>query len=137
MEQERFDHEYRSCSRTYATICIYHAKMHPDEISNILDIEPDYTCLKGDKPAIKNNGWFLTTKDAIGSKDLGFHLEAILDYLKNKENFIKELKSRGAEVKILCFWASSSGNGGPRFDQHLIQRLSSIPADLELDIYFD
>lgn len=136
-----FNHDFKSCSRTYATLCIYHDSADPQMISDMLQLNPDKMLKIGDvirsgKTAI-SSGWFLGTKDLLQSRDVRYHIEWILNQLNQKKDKIKTLYGLGFKMKILCFWESSSGNGGPVFDHEFICRLSEFPLDLDLDIWFD
>jgi hypothetical protein len=138
---DRYDHEYPACSRTYATLCIYHDSEDPLKISEILHMNPDRSHKFGDLlPSGKIapvTGWFLSTKDVLTSKDLRAHVEWLIDRLHFKRDELHRMTESGYRMWIYCFWASSSGNGGPVFDRQFIQSLSDFPFELHLDIWFD
>jgi hypothetical protein len=46
------------------------------------------------------------------------------------------LKKKRCELRIMCFWESASGNGGPGFDHEFLRELSTFPLDLHLDVWF-
>lgn len=136
----RFNHGFESCSRTYATLCIYHDDVPPEEITSHLGITPDRTVRKGQILRLGTalrNGWFYGTLDRIDSKDLGFHIHSLANELKDKRQQLFELERKGYEIRIMCFWASTSGNGGPVFDHQLLVELSEIPVDVHFDVWFD
>ncbi len=60
MQKSEYDKKYPTCSKTYATLRIYHDKITPEEITQSLDIVPTYCQLKNEK--IKFSGWFLVPR---------------------------------------------------------------------------
>lgn len=138
--KERFDHTFNSCSRTYATLCIYSNELPGDEFSLRLGIAPDRTVQKGQKlrqTIAERHGWFLGTQEIVESNDLAAHIQWLLDQLSSKREILHDFQNRGCEIRIMCFWESATGNGGPVFDHQLIQDLGKIPIDLHFDIWFD
>jgi hypothetical protein len=142
MEQsDRYKHNYPSCSRTYAALCIYHESADPQIITDRLQLKPDETVTVGDlirpgKTATKSI-WFLRTKDILQSRDFRAHIDWLLDKVSAKKKELQRLFDAGYEIKISCFWASASGNGGPYLDHEFIKRLSEFPIELDFDIWFD
>lgn len=137
--KQDYVHAYPSCSRTYATLCIYHDRLKPEQITAIIRLKPDRVVRKGE-PALKGttpaNGWFLTTQSRANSKDLRFHIALLIRKLIPRKRNLTALTKKGCELRIMCFWESASGNGGPYFDHAFLQRLSALPLDLDLDIWF-
>lgn len=81
--------DYLSCDECYAKLLINPLNdFHPDEVSKILDFEPIEKNIIGTKITnslgrtreIKISGWFLSSEDYVGSKDL----QGYLDWLLNK-----------------------------------------------------
>lgn len=140
VKTDLFIHDFKSCSRTYSTLSIYHSSADPHLITDILQIVPDRTNLAGEKLASKriskNSGWFLSTLDKVDSKDLRAHLEYLLQIVIPKVEQIKELIASEYKLAIWCFWESANGNGGPIIDHELMKSLSLVPIDLYFDIYF-
>lgn len=139
MTRQRLDHDFQSCSRTYATLCIYHDDVLPEEITSSLGVMPDRTVRKGQTISLGSaprNGWFYGTLEKIDSKDLGVHVHWLANKLRDKRQQLFELARRGCELRIMCFWASASGNGGPVFGHPLLVELSEIPVDVHLDVWF-
>ena len=125
-----------SCSSTYTTLCIYHEVMQPDEIARIIGLEPSYISIKNMK-RIKKNGWFLSTKNEANSTVLSEHLTFLLNKIETIRGNLDLLLSFGVDIRIFCFWESTSGNGGPVLDSALLKRLSDCGIDLHFDIWFD
>jgi Domain of unknown function (DUF4279) len=137
--KHKYVHDYPSCSRTYATLCIYHDRLEPKQITAIIGLKPDRVVRKGD-PALKStipaNGWFLTTQGRTDSKDLRFHIALLTRKLIQRKKDLNALKKKGCMLKLMCLWESASGNGGPYFDHTFLRELTALPLDLELDIWF-
>ena len=49
---------------------------------------------------------------------------------------LAELKKKGCELRISCFWESVSGNGGPILDHVFLHDLSKLAVDLNFDVWF-
>lgn len=142
--KKRYDHKYRHCDRTYATLCIYHKSADPKTITDILRIRPDRTLRAGDlsasKKPIRNSFWEVGThyKGKIThSRDVRAHIDWLLDKLKNKKKEIRKLYKSGYEMRIYCFWESAHANGGPVLDSRVFKRLSELPIEFIFDIWFD
>lgn len=137
--KRKYVHDYSSCSRTYATLCIYHDVLKPEEISSLLGLKPDRVVNKGTQAGrgiVPSNGWFRTSQNRTDSRDVRFHIALLVKLLWPRKKKLSVLKKKGCEFKISCFWESASGNGGPYFDHAFIKELSALPLDLDLDIWF-
>lgn len=141
MSKREYDHKYRSCSRTYATLLIFHETMKPQEITAALELEPFDTARRGDRAIlgrkVPKNLWARGTYDQYESRDVRFHVDKILDTLRGKEDRLHFLLKRGCEIEISCFWESAAGNGGPILDSGFLQRLTRFPVLLSFDIWLD
>jgi hypothetical protein len=141
MTKRQYDHNFRSCSRTYATLLIFHEAMQPDQITAALGLEPDDTARRGEPTAlarrVPRNLWARGTYDQYESRDLRFHVDKILDELRGKEDRLNWLLKRGCEIEISCFWESASGNGGPELDVGFLKRLTQFPVSMTFDIWLD
>jgi len=140
MIKRKYIHDYQSCSRTYATLCIYHKALSPEEITAQLNLKPDRVVRKGEPSVlgrtIPSNGWFRTTRGRTASRDLSFHIALLMKLLSPRKKNLVSLKKKKCELKISCFWESVSGNGGPYFDHEFLRELSTFPLDLDLDLWF-
>ncbi len=139
-----YDDEYETCERTYATLRIYPENIHPDEISRILNITPSKYQVKGDhgenfpSPVLKRapvNGWFLTSKNEINSRDVRRHIDYIISKVFNKKDEILRLQSEDVEFDIFCYWASSQGQGGPTLSPKQMKVLTELNIEIGFDIY--
>ena len=131
MQKSEYDRKYPTCSKTYATLRIYHDKITPEEITQSLDILPTDCQLKNEK--IKFNGWFLSSEKMVKSKDCREHIDSILNDIVFKKEFIESLIEQGALIDMSCFWLSKDGQGGPTLSPSQCQKL----AELKIDIWFD
>lgn len=139
-ESMKYDHKYRSCTRTYSTLRIYPKAGHPNEITKRLGIKPSSTSVAGErkilgKPCV--NGWFLCTRGKIKSKDSRRHIDWILDKIEPVIEEILALKKEGAFFDIMCFWGSATGNGGPTISPEQMRRLVNLDLDVWWDVYFE
>ncbi len=137
---DSFRDKSATCSRTYATLCIYHDSADPREITNVLKLIPERSQKAGGLTSsnrkARTSGWFLGTKDVCSSKDFRTHIRWILKKLTNKKKELQTLCESGYEIWVYCFWESTHGNGGPILDHGLIKHLSEFPIDLFFDIWF-
>jgi len=127
-----FIDEYSACSRTYATLCLYHPEESPIIPTSILDISPDRTIEEG----APKNGWFLSTQNRIQSRDIRRHIVSLLTKTPDFGNKLNEIRLRKWDAHLDCFWESASGNGGPILDHKFISFVSSYNLDLTFDIWF-
>jgi len=137
---DRFDHNFSSCSRTYATLCIYHDKLGIDDIQIDIDLLPDKIITKGERVGLsfaRKNGWLLGTGGRVKSKDLRAHIQWIINRISDKKSEFIALKQQGFEIRISCLWISAVGNGGPLLDHKMISDLAELPVDLHFDIWFE
>ena len=141
MIKRKYIHDYQSCSRTYATLCIYHEALSPEEITAQIDLKPDRVVRKGEPSVlgrtISMNGWFRTTQGRTASRDIRSHIALLMKLLSSRKKKLVGLKKKKCELRIMCFWGSVSGNGGPFFDHEFLRELSTFPLDLDFDVWFE
>ena len=137
-----YDHEFSSCARTYATICIYGKKLDPSHVTKVLGVSPTRQQKTGDDLSkgkvirnAKTSGWFLTSQDAISSCDLRAHINYLIDNITEKYQGLGSIKEI-EQIMLMCFWESASGNGGPILDATIMNRLGKMEIDLHFDIWF-
>lgn len=129
---------YRSCSRTYATLRIYPKSLHPSVITEMLQIEPTDISIKGGGPRGKFvNGWFLSTKDILNSRDSRRHIDWLIDQIDQSADKIAYLFKNGTKIDICCYWGSKSGNGGPTLSPHQMKRLVKHNIEVWWDVYLE
>jgi hypothetical protein len=133
-----YDDDYATCSKTYATLRVY--VVDPDEVTERLGLAPTSVQRKGDLMTSGQrwplNGWFLTSRGAVDSKDSRRHLDWLLDQLLSRRESLASLISDGARADIFCFWLSI-GHGGPTVSPEQARKLNDLELDLGFDVYFD
>jgi hypothetical protein len=128
-----------ACQKTYATLCIY-----SDTEPRLVDVIKEHTGLTASR-AVENKqrsfsgfqlpryGWFLTSKDALDSLEVADHIRWICQKLE-KPGMIAEIRNK-YEVRLLCFWSSDGGGGGPSIPKDVMEALVRLGLDLEFDLY--
>lgn len=134
-----YEDDYPSCAETYSTLRIYPGNLSPEEVTDILEIEPTHTQKVGElaratsKRKVEVNGWFLTTKGNVESKDSRRHLDTVLEKLKGKGERLNLLRQKGARIDISSYWSSVQGHGGPTISPKQMRQL----VDLDLEVWWD
>jgi len=133
---------YDTCARTYATLRAYTGDMEPDEVSRFLGMAPTTSVTRGrvivDGPSkggvSKLNGWFLSTKERVDSKDLRRHLDWLLEGLAGHHDKLLALQAMpDVSMDVSCYWLSNYGHSGPTLSPKQMRSL----CDLNLEIWFD
>jgi hypothetical protein len=133
-----YNDEYPACARTYATLRIYPKSLRPDDVSMILGIAPTRVSFAGDGSLGKHvNGWFLSTKNRIQSRDTRRHIDWLLDQVETVQDKIHDLRKEESKIDIACFWESTSGNGGPTISPHQMKRLVQFDIEVWWDVWFE
>ena len=81
----RYSDDYPSCERTYATLRVYLPNgTDPDQVTRALDVEPSHTQRRGERrgeTTFRVNAWFLTSEGQVESRDVGRHMDWVLDQI--------------------------------------------------------
>lgn len=128
--------DYASCARTYATFRVYPGAVAPSAVTEALGLQPTRTSIQGVKSPLHVNGWFLSSKDVIESRDSRRHIDWLLDQIEPVASAIDALISSGAKADIFCFWESNSGNGGPELSPAQMSRLCRLNLSVGWDVWF-
>ncbi|ELA8118516.1 DUF4279 domain-containing protein [Vibrio parahaemolyticus] len=128
--------DYKSCNRTYATLLIYPGEISADTVTHLLGLEPTRTSKAEDFPVKIVNGWFLSSKGHVQSKDSRRHIDYLLGLILPLKDKLEELKDTGACIEICCYWESASGNGGPTMSPPQMSILGELEIELWWDIWF-
>ena len=143
-EDDRYNDEYPTCAKTYATLCIYPEEIDPPIVTHHLGIEPSNWQRKGKAIELDGrplprvailNSWSLTSKGQVDSRDSRRHIDWLLDQLDPKAEAIDTLQEMGCRMVISCFWASRSGHGGPMLPPTQMKRLGKLNIELWFDFY--
>ena len=134
----KYNHKYHTCAQTYATLRIYPRDSHPDVVTKLLQIKPSSISAAGTGPAGSKyiNGWFLSTKGKLKSRDSRRHIDWILDKIETASGVIDKMQKQGFPMDISCFWVSASGHGGPIVSPEQMRRLVALNLEVWWDVYF-
>ncbi len=141
MNTPEYDDKYSACSETFSTLRVYHDAISPSEITTRLGIKPTRQTVKGEKrgrgsKVFEFNGWFLTSRETVDSRDSRRHIDWIVDQLWNTKEVIQMMLLEGFKIDITSFWVSNSGNGGPTISPYQMARLADLGIEIWWDIYF-
>jgi Domain of unknown function (DUF4279) len=137
-----YSHDYATCGETYATLCVYHHDLDPEAVTALLGLQPSRAQRRGDlrKPnsthPVPIGGWFLTTEDELDSRDVRYHIDALLDKLRDKGGELQRLAQDGCTIRINCYWESAHGHGGPMLWPETMRLLGELGIELGFDVYF-
>lgn len=131
---------------TRASLCIYKDDLDPDEISELLDLEPSIAQKKGgpkvhvndgceDRTA-KVGGWFLSTHNKVKDLNPEHHIQWLVDKISHRHSVISKLQGSGYKFEIWVYWLSSSSNASPSLSPELMRRLANLKIPIVFDIYF-
>lgn len=128
-----YDDNYETCYETYTTLSIYTKEINPNYITDFLNINASKIVIKDEKIKKGVNGWFLSSEEEVKSKDSRRHFDWILDIIYSKKEKLCELKEKGFDISISCFWSSMNGIGGPTLSPYQLRKLS----DLDIEVFFE
>ena len=127
--------DYSTCDETYATLRIYPVDATHFEVSKILGLQPTkFSAINKEKPN-NVNGWFLSSKGHVDSKDSRRHIDWLLDQIETVQTDFMKLTKFEAKADISCYWVSSAGHGGPIISPYQMARLVSLNLDVSWDVY--
>jgi Domain of unknown function (DUF4279) len=99
-----YDDDYPTCAATYATLRIYTGKVPPEQVTVLLRLEPSK--LQVEDAGAHLNGWFLSTKDRVQSRDLRRHVDWLLEQIVPLRSELATLQARPGvwmDVLLLAF----------------------------------
>ena len=108
-----YDDAYPTCEETYAELRIYTGEAAPQRVAEALRLKPTTLLVAGESKA-RVNGWFLSTRGQVESRDVRRHVDWLLEQLLPRR---LELHTLQAEphlwMDVFCYWRSTQGHGGP------------------------
>ena len=105
--------DYATCAATYAALRIFTGRMEPELVTTALHVNPTKSRWEGEGGA-RLNGWFLSSKGRIDSRDVRRHVDWLLEMVGNKRRELLSLQSQvGVWMDVFCYWRSTQGHGGP------------------------
>jgi hypothetical protein len=81
------------------------------------------------------DGWFLSTRGLVESRDSRRHIDWLLDRIAGKTAEILRLQAEGCEMVVWCYWCSARGQGGPTISPGPMRKLGELNLELCFDIY--
>jgi len=139
------DRKYATCDETHLELRIYPGHKSPEEISELLRIEPTRTQIKGTfvknsrgrSREIKITGWFLSSEGIVASRDLREHVDWLITKLGSATRALQLLQeSVDTKMTVSCTWWSAAGHGGPALSPVQMAALSELNLEVSFDIYF-
>ncbi len=118
---------------------IFSQHVDPGEIGRTLAIEG--TRLRPIQPASKYkherdyHHWSWSTEKLVEGADGEVHLSAITSLLHGKREQLDELRAKGCDIDIFCYWVSS-GQGGPSLNSELLLAIGGLGLSISWDVYF-
>jgi len=129
-----------ACTETYETLRIFSENIPPDVIgkrlgisaTEMIPLDPNSRY----KPRREYNLWSWSTEGKINSVDNLEHVWKIIDQFKDRENKLADLREKGCNMDIFCYW-DSTGQGGPHLDIKTMESLLKLGLEISWDIYFE
>src|SRR6266498_1847474 len=108
-----------TCAETFATLCIYHKDLDPDQVSRELGWTPTEAYKRGEakdatakRPVIAKEGaWCFSTEAEVQSLDANRHLEWLLRFAETRLRALQRLQTLGAQIVIFCLWMARGRRG--------------------------
>ncbi|WP_407659544.1 DUF4279 domain-containing protein [Massilia endophytica] len=134
------DDDFPTCEQTYAVLRIFSDSIDPGAITELLGIQASSCFEKGESQDGRGtkrraHGWFLSSEDAVDSRDTRRHVDWIVSRIGEKSVQLAQLQLGGAEIDISCLWLSK-GQGGPILSPPQIRELARLNVDIWWDVYF-
>jgi hypothetical protein len=127
-----YDDDYPTCAATYATLRIYTGKVPPETV--LLRLEPSKLQVEGAGAHL--NGWFLSTKERVESRDIRRHVDWLLEQISPLRSELAALQARpGIRMDVFCYWRSTQGHGGPRLTPKQMRPLANLNLEIGFDCY--
>lgn len=128
-----------SCSKTFATLRLFHEDLDPDRVSRLLGVQPTKGHRRDDlRPGgaspYRTGMWSLSTED-LGSLDIREHLDHLLDVAEPRADALAQLRLAGTRQDVFCYWATTDGQGGPALDPEQMGRLANLGLAISFDCY--
>lgn len=133
----RSDHS--DAIKAFATLRFAGDRLDPDQISQILHIQPTKITKKGERGRLSNI-WYLSTDKLIPGNELMDHIGFLLYLLFpapgdiNRVSLLRDLlKRRNLESHVTCFWHGKSGARKPVVPEVVRKLFELISADVQTD----
>ena len=136
---------FESCAECFARLMIYPGERHPDQITDLLGIQPTMTNVAGDKVkhvrgsvrTVKYSGWFLSTENYVVSKDVRQHIDWLIEKIRPHRDALKSIQEMSdMKITLKCVWLSLLGHSGPVLWPEQMRALADLDLECSFDIYF-
>jgi len=135
-----YDDDYPTCKETFATLRIFSDVVLPGTVSSLLGLQATESFAKGEMYGKQQrmrtyNAWQLSTLGHVVSRDSRRHLDWLLDRLEDRRDSLADLRLKGCEIDVTCYWVSI-GQGGPIIGPEQMKRLAELNLEVWWDVYF-
>ncbi len=128
-----------NCLETFATLRVFTESLDSEAVEKILGIAATRTRARDERSAMhgqrESHFWSWSTEGLVESLDGLDHIQAITTTFANKRAQLDDLRARGCEIDICCYWVSS-GQGGPNLDAAALEALNRLGLEIWWDVYF-
>jgi hypothetical protein len=107
-----YSDDYPSCEYTHATLRIIGDDLDPDEVSELIGLEPTEAHRKGDpNPRTRSphapyptGVWRMESGGQVASRDLRRHVDWLIELLDGREEALARLRDRGYVTNLHAWW---------------------------------
>ena len=136
------------CTRTYATLRMFHDSADPHTVTERLGIYASTLRVEGElwefvdeerrelRRPNRDTRWTLSSEGQVESRDSLRHIDWVLDYIERDAGTIAALIAEGWRLDMAVSWQSEVGDGGPRTTPLTMRRLADLGITLWYDVYF-
>lgn len=137
--------DFETCAECFARLMIYPGNRHPDEITELLNIQPTLTNVAGSSIVnsrgltrkIKESGWFLDTENFVSSKDIRDHIDWLTKIIMPQRSALKIIQEMNdVKMTLKCVWFSLLGHSGPVLWPEQMRALADLDLECSFDVYF-
>lgn len=136
-----YDDDNKYCLRTYSTLRIFTGEGSPDAVSQQLTVAPTRIWHRESDETVvarNRNGWFLTSRGAVESRDTRRHIDWLLQVLAGHSDYLRGIREAGGDTNIICFWhAAGLSEGGPSLTPTQMALLAELGVAVSWNIYFE
>lgn len=136
---------FETCAECFARLMIYPGNRHPDEITELLKIQPteinvagsSITNSRGLTRRVKESGWFLDSGSHMFSKDIREHIDWIIEKIMPNHVALKNIQEMNdVKMTLKCVWFSLLGHSGPVLWPEQMRALANLDLECSFDVYF-
>ena len=130
-----------ACERTCAKLLIYSPTLTPAAMTQLLGgLQPTSEVLarapEQGYPG-RAHGWFLSSENAVSSKDLRAHLDWLTNTLIPSRLFLKDLQQHeGTRMYVHCPWWGRYNSGGPSLWPEQMRALADLNLECAIDFAY-